>query len=89
MYVFQLFDYYAASGMCLLFFAIFETICIGWVYGADKFYLDIEHMIGYQPLPMIKYCWRFVTPAVCLVRSQGARDYVIRGKADTVSKEIE
>ncbi|XP_069084236.1 sodium- and chloride-dependent GABA transporter 2-like [Pleurodeles waltl] len=64
-YVFQLFDYYAASGMCLLFVAIFETICIGWVYGADKFYDDIEHMIGYRPLLLIKYCWQFVTPAVC------------------------
>ncbi|KAJ1166001.1 hypothetical protein NDU88_006413 [Pleurodeles waltl] len=66
MYVFQLFDYYAASGMCLLFVAIFETICIGWVYGADKFYDDIEHMIGYRPLLLIKYCWQFVTPAVCV-----------------------
>ncbi|KAM4675418.1 sodium- and chloride-dependent GABA transporter 2-like isoform 1-T2 [Discoglossus pictus] len=66
MYVFQLFDYYAASGMCLLFVAIFETVCIAWVYGADNFYDNVEHMIGYRPLPIIKYCWLFVTPAVCL-----------------------
>lgn len=33
MYVFQLFDYYAASGTCLLFVAIFESLCVAWAYG--------------------------------------------------------
>ncbi|KAM9292369.1 sodium- and chloride-dependent GABA transporter 2 isoform 1-T1 [Morus bassanus] len=66
MYVFQLFDYYAASGMCLLFVAIFETLCIAWVYGAERFYDNIEDMIGYRPWPIIKYCWLFITPAVCM-----------------------
>ncbi|NP_001083451.1 solute carrier family 6 (neurotransmitter transporter), member 13 L homeolog isoform X1 [Xenopus laevis] len=66
MYVFQLFDYYAASGMCLLFVAIFETLCVGWVYGADNFYENVEHMIGYRPTAIIKYCWLFITPAVCM-----------------------
>ncbi|XP_067163455.1 sodium- and chloride-dependent GABA transporter 2 isoform X4 [Apteryx mantelli] len=66
MYVFQLFDYYAASGMCLLFVAIFETLCIAWIYGAERFYDNIEDMIGYRPWPVIKYCWLFITPAVCM-----------------------
>uniref|UniRef100_A0A8C4YM98 Transporter n=1 Tax=Gopherus evgoodei TaxID=1825980 RepID=A0A8C4YM98_9SAUR len=66
MYVFQLFDYYAASGTCLLFLAIFEAICVGWVYGADRFYDNIEDMIGYRPWPLVKMCWQVVTPGVCL-----------------------
>ncbi|XP_069848892.1 sodium- and chloride-dependent GABA transporter 2 isoform X1 [Dipodomys merriami] len=82
MYVFQLFDYYAASGMCLLFVAIFESLCVAWIYdseegpssplhvlfvaGAGRFYNNIEDMIGYRPWPLIKYCWLFFTPAVCM-----------------------
>ncbi|XP_058511991.1 sodium- and chloride-dependent GABA transporter 2 isoform X3 [Ochotona princeps] len=65
MYIFQLFDYYAASGMCLLFVAIFESICVAWVYGAGRFYDNIQDMIGYRPWPLVKYCWLFFTPAVC------------------------
>ncbi|KAL2090960.1 hypothetical protein ACEWY4_013223 [Coilia grayii] len=65
LYVFQLFDYYACSGMTLLTFAILQSICIGWVYGAGRLYDDIEDMIGYRPWPMMKYCWQYVTPIVC------------------------
>ena len=32
MYVFQLFDFYGASGICLLFYCFFEALVIGWVY---------------------------------------------------------
>ncbi|KAM8802821.1 sodium- and chloride-dependent betaine transporter isoform 1-T5 [Rhynchonycteris naso] len=66
MYIFQLFDYYASSGICLLFLAVSEVICISWVYGADRFYDNIEDMIGYRPWPLVKISWLFLTPGLCL-----------------------
>ncbi|KAK1801076.1 hypothetical protein P4O66_022782 [Electrophorus voltai] len=68
MYVFQLFDYYSASGMTLLWQAFWECVVVAWVYGADRFMDDIARMIGYRPFPWMKWCWSFITPCVCMVR---------------------
>ncbi|XP_014447968.1 sodium- and chloride-dependent taurine transporter isoform X2 [Tupaia chinensis] len=66
MYVFQLFDYYAASGVCLLWVAFFECFVIAWIYGGDNLYDGIEDMIGYRPGPWMKYSWAVVTPVLCV-----------------------
>ncbi|XP_075316116.1 sodium- and chloride-dependent GABA transporter 2-like [Odontesthes bonariensis] len=66
LYVFQLFDYYACSGMTLLLFAVLQSVCIGWVYGADRHYDNVKDMIGYYPWPFMKYCWKYFTPAICI-----------------------
>uniref|UniRef100_A0A7M4G267 Ubiquitin carboxyl-terminal hydrolase 19 n=1 Tax=Crocodylus porosus TaxID=8502 RepID=A0A7M4G267_CROPO len=66
MYVFQLFDYYSASGITLLWQAFWECIVIAWVYGADRFMDDVARMIGYRPLPFMKWCWAVITPLVCV-----------------------
>ncbi|XP_060783026.1 sodium- and chloride-dependent creatine transporter 1-like [Neoarius graeffei] len=67
MYVFQIFDYYSASGMTLLWQAFWECMVVAWVYGADRFMNDnIGHMIGYRPLPWMKWCLSFLTPCVCM-----------------------
>ncbi|XP_075967643.1 sodium- and chloride-dependent betaine transporter-like [Anarhichas minor] len=63
--LFQLIDTYGASGISLLSIACFECVVIGWVYGADRFYDNIEDMIGYKPFPVLKYCWLFITPLIC------------------------
>ncbi|XP_044198685.1 sodium- and chloride-dependent betaine transporter-like [Thunnus albacares] len=68
--LFQLVDSYGASGISLLFIACFETIGIAWVYGADRFYYNIEDMIGYLPFPVLKYCWLFITPTICWLTMQ-------------------
>ncbi|XP_048750537.1 sodium- and chloride-dependent taurine transporter-like isoform X1 [Ostrea edulis] len=64
MYVFQLFDYYSASGMVLLWVCFWEAIVIGWIFGADKFCDAIELMIGYRIPRLFHYCWRYITPVV-------------------------
>ncbi|KAM8868345.1 sodium- and chloride-dependent GABA transporter 2-like isoform 4-T6 [Synchiropus picturatus] len=66
LYIFQLFDYYCCSGMTLLLFAILQSVSVAWVYGADRFYDNIEDMIGYRPAPLIKYCLKFITPVICM-----------------------
>uniref|UniRef100_A0A8C5ETL1 Sodium- and chloride-dependent creatine transporter 1-like n=1 Tax=Gouania willdenowi TaxID=441366 RepID=A0A8C5ETL1_GOUWI len=66
MYVFQLFDYYSASGMTLLWQTFWECIVVAWVYGADRFMDDVARMIGYRPFPWMKWCWSFITPCVCM-----------------------
>uniref|UniRef100_A0AAQ5X3U7 Transporter n=1 Tax=Amphiprion ocellaris TaxID=80972 RepID=A0AAQ5X3U7_AMPOC len=42
-----------------------QTIMLKVPYGADRFYHNIEDMIGYLPFPVLKYCWMFVTPLIC------------------------
>lgn len=64
MYVFQLFDFYGASGMVLLWYCFFEAVVIGWVYGADRFYNNIEQMIGFKIFRGFKFCWKWLTPAI-------------------------
>ena len=37
-YVFTLFDYYGASGICLLWLCLSQCIAIGWIYGGERFW---------------------------------------------------
>ncbi|CAL1570891.1 unnamed protein product [Knipowitschia caucasica] len=67
MYVFQLFDYYSCNGTCILFLCVFETIALGWIFGAKKMIGIIKDMTGSTPNLYFKICWLFLTPGVSLV----------------------
>ncbi|XP_030584510.1 solute carrier family 6 member 11a [Archocentrus centrarchus] len=64
-YILQIFDHYVCSGPTLLLMAILQSVIIGWIYGAERFCDNIEDMIGYKPLSLIKYCWLYATPLIC------------------------
>ncbi|XP_061600345.1 sodium- and chloride-dependent GABA transporter 2-like [Cololabis saira] len=64
-YILQLFDHHVCSGSTLLLLSFCQSVSIGWVYGADRFYANIADMIGYRPYPFMKYCWRYITPFMC------------------------
>lgn len=65
LYVFQIYDHYSCSGASLLLLSIFQSLAIGWIYGAERFSSNIRDMTGYSPLPVFKLCWKYLTPAVC------------------------
>lgn len=66
MYVFQLFDNYSASGLCLLALIFFECIAIAWSYGVNRFFDNLKSMIGYYPSVFFKFSWLISTPALSL-----------------------
>jgi len=65
-YVFEIFNSYAVSGICLLWLVAWQSIGIGWVYGATKYYEIIKEMIGYYPSIYLSLCFQFFTPVLSL-----------------------
>ncbi|KAJ2950676.1 hypothetical protein O0L34_g8935 [Tuta absoluta] len=65
MYWLQLMDKYAANWSVLII-AIGECILIAWIYGAEKFCVDIQRMIGKQSKLWVFFwssMWRVITPS--------------------------
>ncbi|XP_067683461.1 sodium- and chloride-dependent GABA transporter 1-like [Haliotis asinina] len=66
MYVFTIFDTYAASGMGLLILIFFECIAVSWAYGINNFYENLREMLGFYPSVFWKVAWCVTTPAITL-----------------------
>ena len=69
-YLFKIFDFYSCSGMSLLWVVFFQTIAIGWFFGAQRFCDCVEQMTGSKPNKFFYLCWKFFAPAVMIVSSE-------------------
>ena len=65
-YIFQLMDFYSASGMPLLWICFWETVALSWVFGAARFRDAIHQMTGHQPPYLFYLCWKYLGPAVMM-----------------------
>ena len=42
----------------------FESLVIGWLYGAERFDSNIADMLGFRIFAGFKACWKYATPLV-------------------------
>ncbi|XP_060569045.1 sodium- and chloride-dependent taurine transporter-like [Ruditapes philippinarum] len=64
MYVFQLFDYYCASGLVLLWICFFEAVVVAWCFGQERFQEAAELMIGRRFPLWFFICWKYIIPVL-------------------------
>ena len=60
-------DFYSASGIPILWCCFFQTIAIGWIFGANKFGDCVAQMTGYQPHKYWIWTWGVIAPTVMAV----------------------
>jgi len=66
MYIFQIMDFYSASGIVILFVAFFESVGIAYFYGGMRYVRDLEAMMNFRIPVYFPCCWYAVTPFMCL-----------------------
>ncbi|KAH0561633.1 sodium- and chloride-dependent GABA transporter 1-like [Cotesia glomerata] len=63
-YIFQLMDFYSASGMSILWVCFFQTIAISWIFGAQKFCDCVHQMMGIRLNKFWYICWLVFAPVI-------------------------
>ncbi len=63
-YIFQLMDFYSASGIPILWCCFFQTIAIGWIFGTRRFADCVQQMTGYKPSIYWIVTWGGIAPVV-------------------------
>jgi len=64
-YVLQVMDWYSST-FTLMIISFLECMIICWVYGINRFYGDIELMLGRRPFIWWKIVWCFITPLIII-----------------------
>ncbi|XP_074650330.1 sodium- and chloride-dependent glycine transporter 1-like isoform X2 [Tubulanus polymorphus] len=62
-YVLQVMDWYSST-FTLMIISFIECIIICWVYGINRFFGDIELMLGRRPFFWWKIVWCYITPLI-------------------------
>ncbi|XP_020298339.1 sodium- and chloride-dependent GABA transporter 1-like [Pseudomyrmex gracilis] len=65
-YIFQLMDFYSASGMSILWVCFFQTIAISWIFGAKKFCDCVHQMMGIRLNRFWYICWVVLAPVIMM-----------------------
>ena len=66
MYLFQMMDFYSASGIVLLCICVCEALTIAYLYGGKRYVRDLEAMMSIKIPSYFAACWYVITPLVCL-----------------------
>jgi len=67
-YVFEIWNTYAASGKNLLLIALFEVVALMYIYGHKKYRQNLVEMLGYDSwlLTWFTICWCIISPVLIL-----------------------
>jgi len=86
-YIFQLMDFYSASGMSILWVCFFQTIAISWIFGAKKFCDCVHQMMGIRLNKFWYICWVLLAPVIMIVSITFASNVVIDQDCCSLFKE--
>ncbi|XP_026169874.1 sodium- and chloride-dependent GABA transporter 3-like [Mastacembelus armatus] len=66
-YVFQLIDYYGCTRACQDFMTVCQCLALGWMFGAERFFVIIEDMTSQRPSVFFKLCWKYIIPLLSMI----------------------
>jgi solute carrier family 6 dopamine transporter-like protein 3 len=63
-YIIELLNNYSAY-YSIMVAVLVENIAVAWIYGTDRFCMDIKEMLKFYPNRFWIYCWKYLTP-ICI-----------------------